>query len=138
MPGYTVMHLDELEHPWPKWILVRKSLGISAFGINVTELQPGEQIPEHDERDRSQEELFFALSGAPGDRDRRRRACTSRGNLRAPRPRAAPVRCESRRLGRTGADRVCPDDQRLRAHGLGLSHARSPALVSGQAAETLR
>jgi uncharacterized cupin superfamily protein len=64
MPTYTVMHLNELEHPWPKWILVRKSLGITSFGINVAELQPGEQIPEHDERDRAQEELFFALSGA--------------------------------------------------------------------------
>ena len=65
MPGSTVMHLDELDHPWPKWILVRKSLGIGSFGMNITELQPGEQIPEHDERDRSQEELFFALSGMP-------------------------------------------------------------------------
>ncbi len=65
MPAYTVMHLDELEHPWPKWILVRKSLGISSFGVNVAELQPGEQIPEHDESDRAQEELFFTLSGSP-------------------------------------------------------------------------
>jgi uncharacterized cupin superfamily protein len=58
-------HLDELEHPWPKWILVRKSLGVGSFGMNITELQPGEQIPEHDERDRDQEEVFFTLSGSP-------------------------------------------------------------------------
>ena len=33
--GYTIQHLDELEHPWPKWILVRKSLGITSFGMNA-------------------------------------------------------------------------------------------------------
>ncbi len=65
MSAYTVMHIDELEKPWPKWLLVRKSLGIGSFGANVTELQPGEQIPEHDERNRAQEELFFTLSGSP-------------------------------------------------------------------------
>ena len=64
MPSYTVMHVDELERPWPKWILVRKSLGISSFGANIAELQPGEQIPEHDERDRGHEELFVTLSGS--------------------------------------------------------------------------
>lgn len=62
---YTIQHLDELEHPWPKWILARKSLGISAFGINVCELQPGESIPEHDEQPRDQEEVFLTLSGSP-------------------------------------------------------------------------
>jgi len=63
--SYTIQHLDELEHPWPKWILARKSLGITAFGMNVCELQPGESIPEHDERARDQEEVFLTLSGSP-------------------------------------------------------------------------
>lgn len=63
--GYTIKHLDELEHPWPKWILARKSLGIAAFGMNVCELQPGESIPEHDEQARDQEEVFLTLSGSP-------------------------------------------------------------------------
>jgi uncharacterized cupin superfamily protein len=62
---YTVKHFDELEHPWPKWILCRKSLGLEAFGMNVAELQPGEQIPEHDELERDQEEVFLTLSGSP-------------------------------------------------------------------------
>ncbi len=62
---YTIQHIDELEHPWPKWILARKSLGITAFGMNVCELQPGESIPEHDERARDQEEVFLTLSGSP-------------------------------------------------------------------------
>jgi uncharacterized cupin superfamily protein len=61
----VVKHIDELEHPWPKWILVRKSLELQSFGMNVCELQPGEQIPEHHEMDRDQEEVFVTLSGAP-------------------------------------------------------------------------
>jgi uncharacterized cupin superfamily protein len=63
--GFTIKHIDELEHPWPKWILARKSLGLSSFGMNVCELQPGEQIPEHDETDRAHEEVFITLSGSP-------------------------------------------------------------------------
>ena len=65
MTSFTIKHIDELEHPWPKWILVRKSLGLQAFGMNVTELQPGEQIPEHDESEREQEEIFLTLQGSP-------------------------------------------------------------------------
>jgi uncharacterized cupin superfamily protein len=63
--SYTIQHIDELEHPWPKWILVRKSLGVTSFGLNVCELQPGESIPEHDETDRDQEEVFLTLAGTP-------------------------------------------------------------------------
>ena len=63
--GFMVLHVDELEHPWPKWILLRKSLGVTSFGMNITELQPGEQIPEHDETDRDHEEVFVTLSGSP-------------------------------------------------------------------------
>jgi mannose-6-phosphate isomerase-like protein (cupin superfamily) len=33
--------------------------------MNVCELQPGEQIPEHDETGRDQEEVFLTLSGSP-------------------------------------------------------------------------
>ena len=65
MAGYTIMHIDDFEHPWPKWLLARKSLGITSFGMNVTELQPGERIPEHDETQRDQEEVFVTLSGSP-------------------------------------------------------------------------
>jgi uncharacterized cupin superfamily protein len=61
----TIKHIDELEHPWPNWILCRKSLGLRSFGINIAELQPGEQIPEHDETGRQQEEVFVTLSGSP-------------------------------------------------------------------------
>jgi uncharacterized cupin superfamily protein len=63
--SFTILHVDEFDHPWPKWLLARKSLGISSFGMNVTELRPGERIPEHDETGRDQEEVFITLSGSP-------------------------------------------------------------------------
>jgi len=45
------------------WTLVRRTLGVQSFGMNVVDLPPGEQIPEHDETERDQEEIFFVLSG---------------------------------------------------------------------------
>jgi uncharacterized cupin superfamily protein len=63
MSGFTIAHLDDLERPFPKWALARKSLGLQSFGMNVVELPPGESIPEHDERDRDQEEVFVTLAG---------------------------------------------------------------------------
>ena len=63
--AYTIRHLDELEHPWPKWILARRSLGLRSFGMNVCELQPGESIPAHDETARDHEEVFVTLRGSP-------------------------------------------------------------------------
>lgn len=63
MAGFTICHLDDLERPFPKWALARKSLGLGAFGMNVVELAPGETIPEHDETGRDQEEVFLTLSG---------------------------------------------------------------------------
>jgi uncharacterized cupin superfamily protein len=63
MPGFTLVHLKDFERPFPKWALARKSLGVQCFGINVVELPPGETIPEHDETDRDQEEVFIVLSG---------------------------------------------------------------------------
>jgi uncharacterized cupin superfamily protein len=63
--SYTIKHIDDFEHPYPKWLLARKSLGLNAFGMNVCELQPGEQIPEHDERERDHEEVFITLAGSP-------------------------------------------------------------------------
>ena len=62
--GWTMAHRDELERTG-NWALVRRSLGCSAFGVNLVEIPPGESIPEHDETDRDQEELFFVVDGAP-------------------------------------------------------------------------
>jgi uncharacterized cupin superfamily protein len=44
---------------------VRRSLECNSFGVNLVELPPGESIPEHDETERDQEELFFVLEGSP-------------------------------------------------------------------------
>ncbi len=61
--GFTVMHMDEFERPWPKWLLARRSLGVTSFGINVTHLEPGEQIPEHTEGGRDHEEVYITITG---------------------------------------------------------------------------
>jgi len=63
MAGFTIVHVDDFERPFPKWALARKSLGLQSFGMNVVELAPGETIPEHDETESDQEEVFIVLSG---------------------------------------------------------------------------
>jgi mannose-6-phosphate isomerase-like protein (cupin superfamily) len=62
--GYVIAHRDELERSG-NWTLVRRSLDCRSFGVNLVEISPGETIPEHDETERGQEELFFILSGSP-------------------------------------------------------------------------
>ena len=59
---HTLCHRDEMERTG-NWFLVRRSLGLSAFGMNLVEIPPGEQIPEHDETARDQEEVFVVLDG---------------------------------------------------------------------------
>jgi mannose-6-phosphate isomerase-like protein (cupin superfamily) len=60
---YTIAHRDELERTG-NWSLVRRTLDCNSFGVNLVELPPGESIPEHDETERDQEELFFVLEGS--------------------------------------------------------------------------
>jgi len=62
--SYTLAHLDECETTG-NWRLVRRTLQLGSFGINLVEIPPGEQIPEHDETGRDQEEVFFTVSGSP-------------------------------------------------------------------------
>jgi len=62
--GFTIAHSDELERAG-NWRLVRRTLGCQAFGANLVEIPAGESIPEHDELERDQEELFFTVSGSP-------------------------------------------------------------------------
>lgn len=59
---FTIKHRDELERSG-RWSLVRKSLGLEAFGMNLVEIAPGERIPEHDELERDQEEVFYVVGG---------------------------------------------------------------------------
>lgn len=62
--GFELVHRSECETVG-NWQLVRRTLGIESFGINAVGIPPGEQIPEHDELDRDQEELFLVLEGEP-------------------------------------------------------------------------
>src|SRR4051794_3794732 len=60
--GFTITSEDELERSG-RWALVRKSVGVESFGVNVVEIAPGQGIPEHNEAERDQEELFVVLEG---------------------------------------------------------------------------
>ena len=65
--GYTIKHRDEFEAMEGSgdttWKLARKALGTSAFGFNLVEIAPGGQIPEHDESESGQVELYVILEG---------------------------------------------------------------------------
>ena len=62
MSGFKIVTTDDCEKTG-NWLLVRRSLGLESFGINVVDIEPGERIPEHDETGRDQEEVFLVLSG---------------------------------------------------------------------------
>jgi quercetin dioxygenase-like cupin family protein len=67
MAGYAIKHRDEFESMEGSgeatWRLARKALGTSAFGFNLVEIEPGGEIPEHDELASGQVELFIVLEG---------------------------------------------------------------------------
>ena len=60
--GFAISTEEDLERSG-RWGLVRRSLGISSFGVNVVEIGPGQGIPEHNEAERDHEELFIVLEG---------------------------------------------------------------------------
>ncbi len=60
--GFTIKRLGEFETSG-RWSLVRRGLGVSSFGLNVVEIERGHSIPEHDELERDQEEVFVVLEG---------------------------------------------------------------------------
>jgi uncharacterized cupin superfamily protein len=62
--GVALAHSDDCEASG-SWRLVRRTLGLRAFGMNLVNIAPGEQIPEHDEIERDQEEVFYIVSGRP-------------------------------------------------------------------------
>jgi uncharacterized cupin superfamily protein len=64
LDGVTIRKREDLERTG-NWLLARRSLGLSAFGMNLVEIPPGERIPGHDERARDQEEVFIVLEGSP-------------------------------------------------------------------------
>jgi quercetin dioxygenase-like cupin family protein len=65
--GYTIKHRDEFEAMEGSgdatWRLARKALGTSSFGFNLVEIAPGGQIPEHDESESGQDEVYIVLEG---------------------------------------------------------------------------
>ena len=61
--SFTVKHRDEFDRAWDRWLLVRRGLGVSSFGVNIVEVEPGGNLTEHDELERDQEEVFVFLSG---------------------------------------------------------------------------
>jgi uncharacterized cupin superfamily protein len=64
---YAIKHRDEFESMEGSgdctWMLARKALGTSAFGFNLVEIAPGGEIPEHDENESGQVELYAILEG---------------------------------------------------------------------------
>ena len=67
MAGFTIKHRDEFEAMEGSgdstWRLARKALGTSTFGFNLVEIEPGGEIPEHDESGSGQVELYAILEG---------------------------------------------------------------------------
>jgi quercetin dioxygenase-like cupin family protein len=65
--NYAIKHRDEFERMEGSgectWRLARKALGTEAFGYNLVEIAPGGQIPEHDEAESGQVELYVILEG---------------------------------------------------------------------------
>ena len=62
--SFKVAHRDDCETNG-RWELTRRTLDLQAFGINIVNIAPGDEIPEHDETGRDQEEVFFVISGNP-------------------------------------------------------------------------
>jgi mannose-6-phosphate isomerase-like protein (cupin superfamily) len=60
--SFKLAHRDDCETTG-NWRLVRRTLELSAFGINMVEVASSAQIPEHDETGRDQEEVFYVLEG---------------------------------------------------------------------------
>ena len=66
--GWQVAALDEIppvKPDWPAtWKSVRHHFGITAFGVNaVTKDEGNVLIPEHDETESGQQELYFVHAG---------------------------------------------------------------------------
>lgn len=65
--NYSIKHRDEFERMEGSgdctWLLARKALDTGAFGYNLVEIAPGGQIPEHDEAQSGQVELYVILAG---------------------------------------------------------------------------
>jgi quercetin dioxygenase-like cupin family protein len=65
--GFTIKLREELESMEgsgnANWLLIRRPLELDAFGINMVEIGPGGQIPEHDETASGEVEVYAILEG---------------------------------------------------------------------------
>jgi uncharacterized cupin superfamily protein len=63
----SIRHRDEFERMAGSggctWMLARKSLGTSAFGFNLVEIEPGGALPALDEAGSGQVELYVVMEG---------------------------------------------------------------------------
>jgi uncharacterized cupin superfamily protein len=57
--------IDDLPDRWDGFMrMVRRGLGITAFGVNIMNLPPDYTTRSHDESSSGQEELYVRLAGA--------------------------------------------------------------------------
>jgi uncharacterized cupin superfamily protein len=65
--AYSLKHVDDFEvmegSGGATWRLARKSLGADALGFNIVDIEPGGEIPAHDEGESGQQEVFFIVEG---------------------------------------------------------------------------
>ena len=65
--SHTIKHVDEFEEMagsgGATWRLARKTLGATAFGFNVVDIEPGGEIPAHNHSGDDQEEVYAVLEG---------------------------------------------------------------------------
>lgn len=72
MENVTIKHIDDLSYytgeyaiPGIKFRYAAKELGVSAWGMNVLELEPNcTKYPEHDHVNDGQEEVYVVLKGS--------------------------------------------------------------------------
>lgn len=67
MADFSIKHIDDFEtmegSGGATWFLARKSMGTENFGFNVVKIEPGGEIPAHDEAGTGQVEVFAILEG---------------------------------------------------------------------------
>jgi quercetin dioxygenase-like cupin family protein len=65
--GYEIKRISEFEtlagSGGAEWILARRGLDLTSFGMNLVRIEPGGSIPAHDESASAQVEVYAVLEG---------------------------------------------------------------------------
>lgn len=65
--GYEIKRISEFEtlagSGGAEWILARRGLDLTTFGMNLVRIEPGGSIPAHDESSSGQVEVYGVLEG---------------------------------------------------------------------------